>query len=200
MTIKGFLAKTQTKAANSAGAFLSQYRDWLETGELAQFTSPILAKMDAKEILPTPALKEITGVVFAHMMAGESLKADKSVAKSNEPKEEKPCEATLYTLKGEVAVDSEGKPIQQGFHLSQQAERWLDRRLVENPTCTGKIVHTKVKDRMGNCQVTEVTREAAFGRVYKERGMAAHKKTGVSMSKLGFGVKAKNDRFHFSHG
>ena len=34
MTPKGFLAKTNTKAANSAKAFLDQYREWLTTGEL----------------------------------------------------------------------------------------------------------------------------------------------------------------------
>lgn len=203
MTLKGFIAKTHTKAAANAAGFLGQYREWLETGEVAELTSPILAKLDAKELLPTPALKEITSVVFAHMMAQESVKAEKSVAKSREekPKTEKRVVATVYTAKGEIAVDSEGNEIVQGFDMVQDAERWADRRLVESsPDCICKIVQTTVKDRNGQAMVSEVTREEAFGRIYKGRKMASHKKTGVSMSRLGFGVKAKNDRFHFSHG
>jgi len=203
MSLKGFLAKTQSKAAANAIGFLSQYREWLETGEVAHITSPILAKLDAKEILPTPALKEITTVVFAHMMAQETVKAEKSVAKSlaEKPKVEKRVVATVYTAKGEIALDSEGKEIQAGFDMGQDAERWADRRLVESmPGCICKVVHTSVKDRNGAPMVTLVTREEAFARVYKGKKLAAHKKTGVSMSRLGFGVKAKNDRFHFSHG
>ena len=201
MSLKGFIAKTQQKAAHNAAGFLAQYREWLETGEVASLTSPILAKLDAKEILPTPALSEITGVVFAHMMAQESIKAEASLKKSNEPKEEKPVVATVYTAKGEIAVDNEGKDLQKGFALVQEGERWLDLRLVEaGPDYVGTVIQTRVKDRNGATMAIEVTREEAFARVYKDRKLASHKKTGVSMSKLGFGVRAKNDRFHFSHG
>ena len=203
MTVRGFIAKTQTKAAANAAGFLGQYREWLETGEVAELTSPILAKLDSRELLPTPALKEITSVVFAHMMAQESVKAEESIAKAREakPKTEKRVVATVYTARGEIAVDAQGKELQQGFDLGQDAERWADRRLVESaPDCICKIVHTTVKDRNGNPMVAEVTREEAYSRLYKGRKMASHKKVGVSMSRLGFGVKAKNDRFYFSRG
>lgn len=187
MTLKGFIKKAS--AAKSAIGFISQYREYMLTGELAPLTEPILVKLDNHELLPTPALKDITDVVFAHMLAQESLKAQESLEKVSSPRSPKAVTATLLSPKGNE-LDS------KGFDLSQEAERWLDRRLVESaPGCSGKILHSKVKEL-----TVEVSREDAFSRVYKERKMASHKKTGVSMSKLGFGVKVKNDRFHFSHG
>jgi hypothetical protein len=195
MTLKGFLAKTRTKAAISAGGFLAQYREFLTTGEIAQFTSPILAKLDNKELLPTPALNEITSVVFAHMMAQESVRAEESLkVKASAPKVDAAYLASIKDGKGNILLE-------KGFKLPQDAERWIDLRLIENGAdVLAEMVSSKVKDRDGNSFRVTITREEAFGRLYRERKMASHKKTGVSMSKLGFGVKAKNDRFHFSHG
>jgi len=200
MSMKSFLSKTKTKAANSAGAFLKAHRDFLESGELAALTSPILAKVDSHETLPTPALKEITSVVFAHMMAASLDQAEKALVKAAEPKVEKPYEATIRDSKG-VAVDDDGNLLVKGFERHQDAEGWIHRRLIESsPDCKGEIAATKTLDSKGHALMTYVTREESFARLYAEKKMASHKKTGVSMSKLGFGVKAKNDRFHFSHG
>lgn len=187
MSLKGFIKKAS--AAKSAIGFIAQYREYMLSGDLAPITSPILSKLDNHELLPTPALKEITDVAFAHMMAQESVKIQESLEKANKPKTKKAVTATLYSPKG-------NELISKGFNLSQEGERWLDQRLIESaPGCVGKIVHSRVKEL-----TVEVSREEAFARVYKERKMASHKKIGVSMSRLGFGVKAKNDRFHFSHG
>lgn len=200
MTPKQFLRKSQSKAANSALAFLAEYRDFLTTGEVASVTSPILARLDTGELLPTPALTEIKSVVFAHMMAADLHKAETAMLKAAEPKEDKPYMACIYTAKSEVVIDSDDKELIKGFATGQEAEGWVFRRLIENPGCRGEVAATKTLDNHGLAMVTHITREQAFARVYKERGMAAHKKTGVNMSKLGFGVKCKDTHVRFSSG
>src|SRR5277367_643076 len=135
MTAKGFLAKTNTKAANSAGAFLAQYREWLTTGELADMASPILRKMDDKELMPTPALKLIAHAVMAHIIAVDQNKAEVAIEKAAEPSKPKPWMAQIQNAEGEVCTklntDGEEEELVKGFEHPQEADRWVDRRLFE---------------------------------------------------------------------
>src|SRR5579864_9472553 len=99
MSPKGFLHKCTTKAANSAIAFLAAHRTFLETGELAIKTSPLLAKLDAGELLPTPCLKEIQYAVMTHIIESDQNKLDAKVqaAQEGSPKTtRKPWLATIY--------------------------------------------------------------------------------------------------------
>lgn len=197
MTPKGFLAKVKTKAANAPLAFLEAHREFLITGQLALETMPILVCLERKEVLPTPALKEITSIVFSHMMAENLIKAQESLDRasnpSSNPREDKAYTVTIFTADGKVAQHDETDLI-KGFDMSQVAERWTDLRLIENPGSRAEIAWK------GSTTLTLVARDDAFARVFKTRPMASHKRTGVSMAKLGFGVKASQTRSHFSHG
>lgn len=199
MTPKGFLHKATTKAANNATAFLAAHRAWLETGELAPLTSPILRKLDEKDVMPTPALEEIKNVVLCHFLAQETKKAEDQMAKANEPKVQKAYLATIFDSKGNVATylneEKEEKELRQSFDMAQDAERWCDRRLFDGaPDWHGTVVSTK------GLPPIHVLREDAIARILKKpKGPAVHTK-GVSTKKLGFGVKAKGDHFHFSKG
>lgn len=199
MTPKGFLHKATTKAANNATAFLAAHRAWLETGEPADLTSPILRKLDDKALMPTPALEEIKNAVLCHFLAQETKKAEEAMAKANEPKVQKAYEATIFDANGNVAtyVNAEGetKELRQSFDLSQEAERWCDRRLFDGaPDWHGEVHSTK------GLPPIHVLREDAIARILKKpKGPAVHTK-GVSTKRLGFGVKAKGDHFHFSKG
>lgn len=199
MTPKWFLSKVSTKAANNATAFIAAHRAWLETGELASLASPILRKLDEKEVLPTPALDAIFQVAFDHVQEAEKNKGEAALARANEPKVQKAYVAAIYDAKGNIVTyindDGEEKEMIQSFDMSQDGERWCDRRLFDGaPDWHGEVVSTK------GLPPIHVLREDSIARILKKpKGPAVHTK-GVSTKSLGFGVKAKGDHFHFSKG
>jgi hypothetical protein len=184
MTLKGFLHKSTTKAANSATAFLAAHREFLQTGELALFTTPILLRVDSKDLMPTPALEEIKAVVLAHHLAEV---------------------ATIYNSKtGEVVQEKndEGKlvDLKQSFDDSVRAEGWTDRRLFDNPGCFGVVESTKLFRQDGTAFAATILRDDSIARILKRPKapvMKAQKKSG---GKLSFGVKVKPSHASFSRG
>jgi len=208
MTAKGFLHKAEGKI--SADAFLKQHRAWLETGELAQFTSPILAKLDAQEIMPTPALETIRAVVLGHHLAVESAKFDEKFANpgkaKGKPREEKQYHGTIYAENGSVATrtteDGEEKDLVFSSDNAGEVHGWVDRRLFDGaPTWHGVIVNTKMIDKnTGDNFTTNVLRDDAIARILKRPTSAAMRKTAKTSSKLSWGMKVTNDRSRFSGG
>lgn len=200
LTPKGFLFKSRTKAAASAGAFIQAHRAWLETGDLASLTSPILAKLDAKEILPTPALNTIQNVVLGHMIAKDLEKGERAQARMEATAEPKNWQVIIYTAKHEVEtrVTENGKieDLIKEFDLGQEADRWCDRRLAE---CASDCYGIVRSEKLG-IQNT-VSRDEALGRLNAPvRGPMTKKKPAPGGGRLGFGVRAKQDHCHFSRG
>ena len=198
MSPKGFLAKTQTKAANSAIAFLAQYREYLVTGEVKDKTSPIIAKVDAGELLPTPALREIQYAVMTHIIEADSAKADKVAEGGAVKQTRKPWRTTIYDAAGVVQTKTNSKgeeeDLIQGFDLSQRASEWGDRRLFEGTHGWYAIVEHTVLTNVSS----RIERGDAMARVLRQpKGPAIHQK-GKSTKTLGFGVKAKQTRVTFS--
>lgn len=196
MTAKGFLFKSQTKAAVSAAAFLAQHRAWLETGELAMVTSPILRQLDEGVLLPSPTLVQIRQVVLAHHLASESRKAESTVQEKAPTKD---YLVTVYNVKGEVQVsqDENGKikDLKQGFDHSSLAQGWADRRLFDGaPDWYAVIEHTKIKMSVA------VLRADAIARILKRAKTPTMKQSSQTTSKLGFGIKLKESRARFSNG
>jgi len=197
MTPKGFLHKTTTKAANSAIAFLAQYRAFLTTGELADRTSPIIAKVDAGELLPTPALKEIQYAVMTHIIEADTAKVDQAVEAG--PKQtKKPWRASIYDAAGvlqtRINAKGEEEDLVKGFDLGQEADRWADRRLFEGTHGWYAVVEHTIIPNIS----TRIERGDSMARILKQpKGPAIHQK-GKSTKTLGFGVKAKQTRVTFS--
>lgn len=191
ITVKGFVKKAS--AAKSALAFISQYREYLTSGEVATITSPILDKIDNGELVPTAGLNEITNAVFAHMMVMDLQKAEASIEAANEPAVTKPVVARI--------VDSRGEELHSdSFHLGQDAERWVDNRLYAGtPGSHGEVIHTKIFLK-GVPATTIITREDSIARILKKPRASATKRVGVASGKLGFGVKAKQSHSSFSRG
>jgi hypothetical protein len=206
MSPKGFLHKTTTKAAASATAFLAQHRAWLETGELALFTTPILRKLDEKAIMPTPALEEIKVVVLAHHLAEETRKAEEAMVRADQPKVRKNYIATVYNSKGEVQYrenGNTGEPIElvETFDLSTQAEGWADRRLFDGASDWFAVIEaTKMFRKDGEPLATTIMRDDAIARILRVKKGPVMKSKPQSTSKLSFGVKAKGDHVQFSRG
>lgn len=198
MSPKGFLAKTQTKAANSAIAFLAQYREYLVTGEVKDRTSPIIAKVDAGELLPTPALREIQFAVMTHIIESDVAKADKAATEGAAKTTRKSWKASIYDAAGvlQTRINSKGEEedLVKGFDLGQEADRWADRRLMEGTHGWYAIVEHTVIANVSS----RIERGDSMARLLKQpKGPAIHQK-GKSTKTLGFGVKAKQTRVTFS--
>lgn len=198
MTPKGFLHKTTTKAANSAIAFLAQYRSFLTTGELAERVSPIIAKVDAGELLPTPALKEIQYAVMTHIIESDVAKADKVAEPGAKGQTRKAWRTTIYDAAGVVQTrinpKGEEEDLIKGFDLGQDADRWADRRLFEGTHGWYAIVeHTVIAN-----VASRIERGDAMARILKQPKGPAIQQKGKSTKTLGFGVKAKQTRVTFS--
>ena len=205
MSAKGFLHKTTTKAAISAGAFIAQYREYLITGELAPVATSILLKLDSGLILPTPALKEIAVATMNHIIMSEKVKAEKviqaaeTVVEVKTVVQKKNWLAQILDARGNVCTrvnpQGEVEELVKDFDQAQDADRWCDRRLFDGaPGWYAEITHLTAK------VVTIITRDDAIPRVLKQpKGPVIHQK-GVSTKSLGFGVKCKETRVSFSRG
>lgn len=202
MTPKGFLHKTTTKAAGSALAFLASYREYLLTSEVSVVTSPIIARLDAGEILPTPALEEVKAAVFTHMLASDALKAEAAIEKQQQPKKTKPHVAMIYDETGVIATrlneEGEVEELIKAFDMPQDAMRWIDRRLVEAaPRSYATLDHTKTVGA-GSAMQETITRNESFERIYKVARGPVMKPQSKSTPRLGFGVKAHPSKSTFS--
>jgi len=203
MTPKGFLHKANGKV--SAEAFLKQHREWLLTGELAQVTSPILAKLDAKESMPTATLEQIKSAVLSHHLAVEITKAETAMEKASEPKTSKAYLVTIRDAEGNVCtrVNDKGETVdlRQSFDLGSDAEGWADRRLFDGfSDWFGTIEMTKMFRADGTPITNVVLRQDAIARILKVKKGSVMKSKPKSTNALGFGVKAQQSVAKFSHG
>lgn len=203
MTVKGFLNKLS--GARSAIAFIEAHRQYLTIGELAPITSPIVAKVDRREVMATPALNEIQQAVFAHMMAEDLSKAEASLLKSNEPtKEPKPYEARLCDENGNTMYRQDPKgewvEITSSHDLGQRAEGWADRTLVEHgePRSYVEIVWTKCPDKLPGLKVRRIERDGAMSRELAPKGGTTGGRTGGGDG--AWRMKAVQTKAHFSKG
>lgn len=197
MTPKGFLHKSNALKLSSI-AFLAAHREWLLTGTLASLTSPILAKLDAGEVMPTPALELVKSAVLSHHLASEIAKGEAIMAKADEPKKTKNYLATILDGEGNIVtrINAKGEveDLQQSFDLPQEATRWVDRRLFDNPDCRGEVTSTKMHGAGGLPMVEAIARIDSIARILKKPLAPVVHVKGVSTQSLGFGVKAKGDR------
>lgn len=204
MTPKGFLAKMNTKAAQSAIGFLAQYRDYLTTGEVSEATSAIVAKVDAGELLPTPAMQEIGYAVMTHIIQSDAAKMDAKLngeSKGGRVSKPKNWVATVYDEKGviQTRINAKGEveDLIKGYDLGQDADRWAMRRLYEGASdWYAEVVHSFIPN-VGN----RIDRSDAIAYIEKKpKGPAIHQK-GKSTKSLGFGPgKVGQTRVTFSHG
>lgn len=205
MTEKGFVFKCGTKAANSAAAFISAHREFLMSGTLKNVSEPILSKMDAGDILPKLALEELRKAVFSHMLAQQAAEIKNSIGKTREYTSTKKHTATIYDKNNNVLtfIDSKGQTqdLTKSFNLPQEAERWVDLRLVEQSAGAFAVIkHSNTN------QETVVNRESSYmsrgalSRVFKPQKVALHKNTSKRSASLRSHMQVKQDYASFSRG
>jgi hypothetical protein len=195
ITVKSFLFKAGTKAANSASGFLQAYREFLVHGEVASITSPILARVDAKELLPTPALELIRQAVLSHHLLVEAKKAEDKLLAEQNPSEKKPTSnytASIYTSKGEEVLS-------KNFTLPQDGGRWIDRTLFASESDYYGVLQSNHILIKGELQSEVYLRQDSIARLLRPSKHPFSKKTG-SNGKLSWGVKLKPSHASFSRG
>jgi hypothetical protein len=179
--------------------FLRQYREYLTTGEVAEKTSPIIAKYEAGELPASPALKEIQFAVMTHIIEADKNKLEAGLA-GGKTGTRKSWRATVYLPDGTVATRTNAKgeveDLVKGFDLSQRASEWGDRRLFEGTHGWYAIVeHTTIPNIS-----SRIERGDAVARILKQpKGPVVQVKS-KSTKTLGFGVKVKKTRASFSRG
>lgn len=204
MTEKGFLFKATTKAANSASAFIQAHREFLTTGKLAKSTFPIIQRIDSGSLYPTPGLEEIKVAVLNHMLNREVEEAKSIIEHQDDVQTGKDYVATIFNAKGEVVtyIDTKGeeKEMVNTFDDGEHAKGWCDRRLVDGaPDWHGEVLHTKITIK-GQPWVFMVERLDSIARLLKSKKKPVTTQPKTTTSRLGFGVKAKQDRSSFSRG
>ena len=209
MTPKMFLFRA--RSTKSAIAFIAAHREFLETGELASITSPILRRMDDKEVYPTPALEELQQVILNHVLQAQVQQAEskmEAAVKANQT-QDKPKDAwiaSVYNTKRELMTrfteSGEEQDLRKGFQLSGDADRWCDRRLVLDgePDWFAEVESTLLHKANGDPFVTVITRDDAMSRFFRRKKQPFTRKTGISSKSLKWQPKAKQDRFSFSAG
>ena len=198
---KGLLHKANS-AKIGASAFIEAYREYLTTGELAYVTGPIVAKIDAGELYPTPGMQEIKMAVMSHIMLVEAMKAEEKEqdekSGSSGRKTTKAFSACIRDGSGRMLVMPDGKPMKQTFDLPQRASEWVDRRLIEQaPDSYGEVTHLKAHNPA--TATDTILRDDSIARILKNT-MGSVCKRSKSSSTLGFGVKVKASKSAFSHG
>lgn len=202
MSAKGWLKKATSKAGVSAEAFLLQHKEWLITGELAKVSIPILKRMEAKEILPTPAMKELQNAVLGHIIAMDTHKAEVAIEAATNPVKaaiKASWVASIYNSDDQLVsrINSKGdkEDLTMGFERDADGQRWADRRLFEAASdCYAEVVHVQTQ------LVVVIMRDDAIARILYKPKQGAMRVKGITTKTLGFGVKCHNDRSTFSKG
>ena len=192
MSLKGFLNKANSKAANSANAFLTAHKEFLMTGQLGELTGPILIRLDNRELLPTPALSEIKQLVLGYMIAQQVVSGQPKDPNTKASTSTSTSTSKPYT--GEVYDEFNTIIYSQAFEAHIRAQDWCDRRLVLDAGngWSGKIID--------NCTQHEsiVDRDSAFSRMLKVNKPPVSKKTGSGDGK--WRMRAVGDHAYFSRG
>ena len=210
MSDKLWLLRSTQRGAASALGFINRYREFLLTGKRKDLTEPILISIDQGKSMPTPSLELLRAAIYQHLQ--DSIiqdginkvmqKEEKEEGQSNDPS--KPYLATVYDGQGNIATyfDTKGeeKELVQAFDDGEHARDWLDRKLVDGfPTWSGQVDHKSLTVGGKPWQFI-VERSDSLARVFRKKKKPITTQPKTSTNKLGFGIKAKQDRSSFSKG
>jgi hypothetical protein len=205
MTPKMFLHRATSKAGNSAAAFLQAHREFLTTGKLAEKTYPIIQRIDAGSLYPTPGLEEVKVAVLNHMLNQEVEEARKIIeAPPTQTQSNKNYTATILNASGQVCtrINAKGEveDLIQSFDDGEHATGWIDRRLFEGAsTWHGELVHKSITVK-GEPWVVIIERSDSIARILKQKKKAVTTQPKTTTARLSFGMKVKQDRASFSRG
>ena len=207
---RGWLNKSMhLSGKKTAEGFIAEHREFLEQGELASLLSPILAAVDSKDLLPTPALTAMQNLVLGFVLESEIKAGEKAMAKGAEGGStgtRKPWVATIFDKFDRVVSqidESSGEPhdLIQGFDFAQRAEGWVNRKLFAGePGMYGLVQHATITIK-GEPLTSRIERdERVFSAMMPRKPGAFMKNTASKSSALSFRPKASTTRVTFSKG
>lgn len=165
----------------NAREYLASHREWLVTTP----AQPILVKLDAGEVYPTPALSAIVkALVSWALQGGDTPKASK-VREPRATKQDKPYQARIVDELGVVVHEYQGD-------TPTSCERWCDGKLVDLPHHKGEVECVK------SGFTFDVTRDGAFARLYGRKAGPSMKRQGGANA--GWTMRCRNDVSKFSQG
>lgn len=205
MTTKSISPKMLLHRANtskSAMGFIQQYREYMVSGELADLLSPIVARVDAGSLMPTPAKDEIARATLEHIVACDLVKLEESrdkLMKGETHSSTKRWQASVVdandVIQTYINEDGEVKDLIKSGDDVSTLDRWLDRKLFEGSSeWHGIIEHSVMQVR------TIVERSDAIARILRQPKSAVSRQQSKSAGRLSFGMTCKQDHSHFSHG
>ena len=200
LTPKLLLHYSTTSASNSAIGFINKYREYLETGELSPRVSPLLNRLDSKELLPTPCLDLIREAVVAHLIAKDvaSFEASQNAPASHSAPKQWIAKVVDESGVIQTRIKENGEEVEmlQPFDKASDAMRWIDRRLALDSHFSfhGEIVHSPTQ------RIEMIEYRVALGRFYKQAKKPVMHQPGKGSQKLSFGGKVSQTRVSFSHG
>jgi hypothetical protein len=172
----------------------------METGEMASVISPILARIDKRELFPTPGLKEIQNAVLSHHLTMEAQKQEilqtKRVQIVNTPKPAKNYLAKVFDSKGNQLYDPT-------YHQHDtDGIRWIDRRLIkESPGSYGELTNEAIHDEAGEPLLLYIHRDDSMARLFKRKKGPVVERQRTGMNKpFTWYARAKQDKQSFSRG
>lgn len=193
MTPSGLLSRAIS--VKNADKFFVSHREYMTTGELAEKLSPIIAKVESKQLPAINALEEVRRTLSAYLLV-------KPIKKSNPrgPKLDKPYIARIVNELGQVQIENDTELVKD-FDMPQQAERWVNNRLLNGaPNWHGEVEWTKCPEKLP-MKIRKIERSRAmFDLLRTKSGALMHTNKVSSVGGLGFGVKVKNCVSHFSQG
>lgn len=199
MGVKGFLAKANAKV--SADGFIAQHREWLVSGELAPIVTPILVKLDNREVFPTAALNEIREAAFNHLQKAATSKEPKAITAKAEKEPGTVRESTPKNWCGMI-INARGEVIEDmSFNDASSADRWVDRRLVDAASdCHGEVMSASLTLPSGKPLITLVNRDDAMARLFGRKIGPSTKSQKKSPGRLSGGMRVKESHSTFSGG
>lgn len=182
MDIKKFI-RGASSGKVSASAYLAQYREDLTKGDHYAVVAPILQKVDAGELYPSPALTMMVRALVDYTL---KVQAQPKVRERKATKPDAPYTCVVYGSDGEALYE-------RGEDSIISAQRWSAGKLVaESDPHSYAVVYR------GEGEMARFTRDQAFGLLDGRKIGQAYRKTGSNGGP--WRMKAEGDRFHTSRG
>jgi hypothetical protein len=194
LTVMSWINRSCKLGPFAHAAWLAATRGFLMQGAHAVVTLPIMAKVTAGTIYPTPAV-----TALLHALVTWNAETSLKLALERSHRQAKLHSWIVTIWDGESnAVSVGGKVVcEDSFESCSEAEGYADRRLVDSAPSTGfAIVHAQSEKT-----ILRVTRDEAIERVFPHVKGPFCKRVGGRQSSLAMGRKAARDtRAVFSHG
>jgi hypothetical protein len=194
LTVHGWINKACKLGPFAHAALLAATRSFLMQGDHSAVTLPIMAKVTAGTLYPTPA---VTALI--HALVAWQAETSLRLAKERQARGVKLHNWIVTVWDGESNAVSVGGKVacEDSFADCNEACGWADRRLVDSAPSTGfAIIHAQTEKT-----VLRVTRDEAIERVYPHAKGPFCKRIGGRQNSLAMGRRAARDtRVVFSHG